>query len=86
MYKFSKDLLPDIFEDYFICNNKVNSYRTRNSESLYIPFYRLSLSRNSIRYTGPNIWNSITPSLKLCPTLSSFKRQFKLQFLNAYCE
>ena len=85
MYKYSKDLLPPIFDNYFILNRCVNNYETRNSNNLYVPFYHYKLSRSTIRFVGPKIWNYIDIFLKQSPSLSSFKKKYKLQLIRTYC-
>ena len=87
MYKYSKDLLhvPPIFDNYFILNRCVNNYETRSSNNLYVPFYHDKLSRSTIRFVGPMIWNYIDIFLKQSPFLSSFKKKFKLQLIRTYC-
>ena len=85
MYKYSKDLLPPIFDNYFILNRCVNNYETRNANNLYVPFYHYKLSRSTIRFVGPKIWNYIDLFLKQSPSLSSFKKKFKLQLIRTYC-
>ena len=84
MYKYSKNLLPPLFDDYFILNRCINSYETRNSDKFYIPFYRYKLSRSTIRFIGPKIWNSTNTSFKLISSFSSFKKKYKFQLINEY--
>ena len=81
MYSFTKELLPEIFKDYFTYNSDVNSYQTRNSHKMYIPFYRYTFSRTVISYIGPVIWNNLPCKFKQSPTLSNFKRKYKYHLL-----
>ena len=53
-----KDILPDVFKEYFIYNSDINAYETRNANKLYIPLYRNNFSRTQISYKGPVLWNS----------------------------
>ena len=81
MYKYFKGLLPPLFNNYFTLNHHINKYKTRNSENLYVPFYRYQVSRSTIRFIGPKVWNSTDTFLKQSPSLSSFKKRFKLQLI-----
>ena len=77
MYSYTKNVLPRFFSEYFKFNCDINMYNTRNARKFYIPFYRNSLSRSLVTYKGPIVWNNIPDTLKLCPTLSSFRRKYK---------
>ena len=84
MYNYSKGLLPQLFNYYFVLNNCINTYETRNSCNMYVPFFHYKLSRSSIRFIGPKIWNTIDTELKQSPLFSSFKRKYKMQLINKY--
>ena len=79
---FTKDILPDVFKEYFIYNSDINAYETRNANKLYIPLYRNNFSRTQISYKGPVLWNSLPDKFKLCPTVQNFKRKYKFYLLN----
>ena len=82
MFLYSKNALPNCFNDYFVSNKTINTYNTRNSEKIYVPRTRYNFSRTVIRYKGPIIWNHLPEDLKHSPTLSSLKRNFKLKHIN----
>ena len=41
MCSFTKDILPDVFKEYFIYNSDINAYETRNANKLYILFIEI---------------------------------------------
>ena len=59
MYSYSKGVLPSLFNNYFIANRQVNRYQTRNSNNLHIPFYYYNISRTTVKYIGPKLWNTL---------------------------
>ena len=59
-------------------------YATRSYHDL-VPFYaRLTVTRNSLRVAGPNIWNSIPLEIRNLPTLPMFKNHYKKHLLSLY--
>ena len=83
MFSYSKNILPEHFNEFFVLNSSVNNYSTRNSNKLYIPFYRYNFSRTLVRYQGPITWNNLSNELKCCHTLQCFKRNYKMTLINA---
>ena len=83
MFSYHRNLLPNIFNNYFISNRNVNKYLTRNADKLYIPFYTHSISRRVISYNGPIVWNNVPSELKMCPSLQSFRKKYKSHLLNS---
>ena len=81
-YSYINDILPDFLEDCFIQNNTRTVYNTRQSNNFYIPFYRYNVSRRTIRYTGPLLWNVLPDYVKCTTSLSSFKKSYKNFLLN----
>ena len=82
MFSYYMNKLPDTFDGYFITNRIITKYNTRNSDKLYIPFYRLNFSRTVISHSGPLVWNNLPPEIKQCPSINSFKRKCKSYLLN----
>ena len=60
-----------------------HQYATRSND--LVPFFaRLTVTRNSLRVSGPNIWNSIPLEIRNLPTLSTFKVRYKKYLLSLY--
>ena len=80
VYSYINNILPHFLDNCFIENNTRVVYSTRQSNKLYIPFYKYNASRRTIRYAGPLLWNNLPDNIKSTISLSSFKRKYK-QFL-----
>ena len=59
-------------------------YGTRNQNSSLPAFQRLTMTQQSIYYSGPLLWNTIPPEIKHSSSLDSFKRKYKNHLLNLY--
>ena len=84
MYKYTKLLLPPIFNNLFIENSSIHNYPTRHSHLLRIPLVKTKLAENFISKTGVHIWNEITSSLDPNVKLGTFKRNYKKALINNY--
>ena len=85
MYKFSNDMLPEIFDDMFTHVNTIHDRNTRQSikKHLYIPLYVTTRSQKCVSYTGPHIWNLIISKINPYAPIGSFKNH--LRTLMAEC-
>ena len=72
MYKCPKKK-TNVFNNIFSTNTDIQSDVTRQSNYLYIPYCRTTLSQFIMRYRGPTLCNAINPVLKKSPSLSLFK-------------
>ena len=77
VYKQQHNLLPNIFSNYFKLNSNNHSIRTRNSENLFLPRYKLKSTQKCTKYSGVKIWNSITQEIRNQPKLYQVKSKFK---------
>ena len=59
-------LFLDLTKAFDILDHKI--LETRNSNNLYVPFYHYKLSRSTISFVGPKIWNYIDIFLKQSPS------------------
>ena len=61
MYDCMHRLQPAIFDDYYISVTNVSRHRLRsvNDDKLYLPPSKKKSGRNSIKYKGVKIWNSL---------------------------
>ena len=85
IYKFHNQLLPSVFQSFFIKLDTVYSYNTRHSakQSYYLPKARTNYGKFNIRFQGPKIWNAIDYDTKHLP-ISSFKVKLKQSFPQSY--
>ena len=73
-----------IEEFFYIHNANVHSYPTRHSMDFHLTNPKIVLAQKSIRHNGPDVWNSLLITLKLCTTLVSFKVKMKEYLLIRY--
>ena len=84
IYKFSKGMLPDIFNHFFKYNNEIHSYRTRQSNLFHAPKFNSFLSKSFITYSGVLAWNAICKNVSTDLCLNGFKKCVKKLFLHNY--
>lgn len=76
MFKFTHNLLPNIFNTVFHFTPAPH-YQIRHPLPFIQPPFRLTVSRRSISYSGPKLFNEHHGRLELSVSLNSFK--FKLK-------
>ena len=88
MFDFCNNLLPTSLHFLFNYSCPNRRYNTRNTDVFKLPNYNLiNFGKNSVKYTGPNIWNYFSksvPSFQFVTTLSQFKNILKSHFLSFY--
>ena len=48
----------------------------------FIPNYNYDISRCTVKYAGPTLWNALPANFKSINSLSTFKKKYKLHLLN----
>ena len=61
-----------------------HSYNTRGSSVVPSAFQRLTVTQQSVEYSGPKLWNSLPLNVRAAPTLFSFKKALKMHLLSFY--
>ena len=73
--------LPEVFENYFLTNNQIHQYNTRNASKLYKCYKRTNYVKHSQSNKGIDIWNSLEPKFKGTNSYNVFKKEMKHYFL-----
>ena len=82
MYRFKHlQNLPEFFNGYFIQNNEVHHYNTRNSNKLHVNYSRTNYVKHTIVNKGVKIWNSLDKETSNTMFYSTFKKKLKILFL-----
>ena len=82
-YKSLKKLNPPFLHELFI--PKQNQYELRNGGQMIQPKVRTEkYGRNSFRYQGSKIWNSLPPDMKTASCINQFKNML-LQWYGEIC-
>ena len=84
MYKHQTNRLPKAFSEYFVRNNQIHKYHTRNASDYSITKTKKKCSDRAIRTTGPILWNTLDTSLKQCVTVKHFRNKFKSNLIANY--
>ena len=82
MFLYTKGLLPNTFNNMFTLTNQIHSYNTRNSNCFYIFPCRTNIRRFSIRFRGPQFYNSLNQVIQKCESVGLFSKLLK-EFLLA---
>lgn len=76
VHKWHKGLLPNTFNNIFTQAKNVHAYNTRYATkgNLYKPRVRTNIGKQSLSYTGSNIWADLPYELKILSVLSFDKK------------
>ena len=84
MYKYHHGVLPTAFVNYYCKVADVHSYLTRQSTSLHISYARTNQRKNTIKITGPKLWNKQSLFIRDSPSLKIFKSRIQTEIVNSY--
>ena len=84
MFKYTKNVLPPIFNDLFTYNRNIHSYPTRTCNNIHLQNPKILLAHKSLRHHGPDVWNTLPNFIKQTPFLNFFKRLIKTTLINKY--
>ena len=85
MFKYSKNLLPNSFANFF-SNNLVdlnNKIKTRSNSAYFSSFCRLTVTQQCLKYRGPVVWNKIPLKIKQLKTYKKFRNELKCYILHS---
>jgi len=68
--------------DHEACNGMRLSIRLY-LQLLAIPRHNLSFGFRSFRVSAPRIWTSLTPQIRQCQTLATFRRHLKTHYFQS---
>ena len=85
IYKLLNDTSDNIYRDLFVRN--CHSFNLRSNPDLIIPAVNSTLKgkKNSLRYYGSVIWNSLPTHIRNSETLSVFESEIKKWKPNCPC-
>jgi len=62
--KYNQNLLPDVFDNYFVTNESVHNHETRSQSKLHMHSINSSFGSRSLRYKGCCLFNKLPLSLQ----------------------
>ncbi|RMX44427.1 hypothetical protein pdam_00010087, partial [Pocillopora damicornis] len=72
-YKCMNHIAPSYLSSKFVKISDIHNRRTRNREALQILFFRSA--------SGARLWNNVSPELRQCASLETFKEKLKSHIL-----
>ena len=72
-----KHLLPEIFQHYFVTNNSIHQYPTRNTQNLHLPSVNSNAGQRNSLYRCCKLWNDFPSKLKMYASTDVFKSNIK---------
>ena len=85
MYKFTNNLLPSMFDDFFKTVDSVHTYSTRlaTKNSFHLQNAKTNYGLFNISVTGDKVWNAIEEDIK-CSSFKKFKTKLQTKYLADY--
>ena len=80
IFRYHKDLMPQLFLNLLMTNNQVHRYDTRTASKNRVHSCRTNIKKFTILYQGPRIWNCLSASITNLTSFSIFKNKV-LEFL-----
>ena len=86
VYKSLNRMTPDYLTDMFKPLSMVSQRQTRSTANmdLWVPNYKLSISRCGLKYTGAHFYNMLPPEVRSSSSFPAFKRRAKKLFLDIF--
>ena len=83
MFKVIRGCLPICFDNYFMLNEDIHTYNTRQKQDVHVNQWSTIVRQSSIKCHGPKLWNDLPNSLRNFSSVFTFKRKLKLFLLSA---
>ena len=82
LHKQMPDYICDMFKPLSDFNGRETRQTTRND--LHVPYKRLEVSRKTISYRGPTLFNKLSPHIRHSKSLTAFKTSYMTDFFNGF--
>ena len=84
MFRHKSNIIPLYFKNMFRQNRDIHSYPTRHACNIHLTNPRTLLSHKSIRHSGPDVWNSLSPQIRGISSARLFKKSVKTLLFAQY--
>ena len=81
MFDYVHGCLPKVFDGMFRYNHNVHNHSTRHNDYFHLPFCRTEMSKNSIVYSGPYVFNKTMKNMSANNIYLTSKHIFKKSLL-----
>ena len=82
---YEKQLVPDVFRNYFIEKNSVHSHNTRRGKNLFLRSVSSNFGKRNTAFHGSKTWNCLPENFKLCSSNILFKKLIKKYLMDRIC-
>ena len=77
MYNYSNNLLPPAINYFYISNNDVHKYSTRQKHLLYINKSNINVYAESVGNTSFRVWNALQSKIDVNVPITKFRKSSK---------
>ena len=82
-YKLLNTDQPSYLRSLIHYDNPVRQLRSSVQRRLHVPAVKTTIGDRAFSSASPNVWNSLPLSIRLAPSLLSFKNQLKTFYFNS---
>ena len=75
---YHKQLLPNIFSNYFLTNSDIHAHDTRSKNLIHMSQHNTNLGLRHFNYFGGHLWNSLPKDVREIININLFKKTIKL--------
>ena len=84
VYKQQNQLLPNIFNNFYITNKETHNYDTRQRGKLHVNKITKKYGKDTIKHMGTIYWNQLPIPITTSKTVKRFSKQVKKHFVSFY--
>ena len=84
MFRYFTNQLPNGFRDSFSKQAECHKYLTRNANDYTLTRNKKVFSDQTVKTSGPILWNSLHQNLKMSKTVKHFRNQLKNYLISQY--
>lgn len=82
VYNYNHNLLPEIFNNFYVQNSTVHSHFTRQANNLHVPISQCSQAYRDVRCFGVKTFNYFLPHIRMNCSYCTYKRHLKHYLIN----
>ena len=75
-------MLPSVFSDFYVQNNSVHKYHTRQENPLHVPLIRTAPLSKPVRVTGVSLYNHFKSLICLKVSYVTYKYNLKRHIID----
>ena len=84
VYKYKNNLLPGIFDSFYVMNNQMHQYPTRNAGNFRVPITKLRVASTFVKKVGVSLWNEYADQINHDMKIGLFKKAITNILLDTY--